>query len=173
RTEGSADTRAADTMRALLGQLQEGASLTGAGHQRAHAGGRAVVADAEGRFEFRFLPAGRYRLTARVSGYVEGSEDEILLGQDAVRTDVVLTVEPAGTLRLEVGGDPESGSALNLSVFAVEGGDIIGSWLVRAGRSRTVHGLAPGRYRVTATTLTSTVEELIEVRAGEEARLEF
>ncbi len=106
---------------------------------------RLVNTDANGRFEFKDLPAGRWTLTASKAGFMTlrygqkrpfeaGSPIEIADGQLMERADFALP----------------KGAAITGRIFD-EFGDPVANARVQVLRYQSIYGLAPGDYYISAT----------------------
>ena len=127
---------------------------------------RTIATDAQGRFEFKAVPAGRYRIAATKTGYVRleygqrawnqpGTQIELVDGQMVERID--LTMQRGGVIVVTATnprGEPMAGALVQglqyryvngsrslRSTVSVETNDL--------GQAR-LHGLSPGDYYVTA-----------------------
>jgi hypothetical protein len=129
-------------------------------------GGRAVVTDGEGAFEFGGLPPGRYTVTARKTGYIAlsygqrrplqpGTPLQLAAGQSLRGVDLSL---PRGSVIsgviLDELGNPLPATAVRVLRYEYAEG---ARQLVRAGTAETddrgyyrVWGLNPGEYYVSA-----------------------
>ncbi len=81
-------------------------------------GNRRVVVDAQGRFLFRDLPGGAYRLTAEAPGYVNGA-----YGQSRP-LQVARTLDVSRVLNL-ADGEKHTGAAIELSKYASISGVVV------------------------------------------------
>ena len=129
---------------------------------------KTALTDAEGRYEFRDLPGGRFNLSATKSGYVSvqygqtrpnesGKAIELVDAQVLERADISM---PRGSVIsgrvLDEFGDPVADAVVNAMRSAWAGGR---RRLQPSGRTATtndlgqfrIYGLAPGDYFVSAT----------------------
>ncbi len=129
---------------------------------------KTALTDAEGRYEFRELPGGRFNLSATKSGYVSvqygqtrpnesGKAIELVDAQVLERADISM---PRGSVIsgrvLDEFGDPVADAVVNAMRSAWAGGR---RRLQPSGRTATtndlgqfrIYGLAPGDYFVSAT----------------------
>ena len=131
-------------------------------------GGKAVVTDDDGRFEFAGLPAGRYTVTARKTGYIgltygqrrplqAGTPLQLGAGQSLKGVDLSLPRGSviSGFISDEL-GNPLPGTMVRVLRYEYAAG---ARQLVPAGASQTddrgyyrVWGLNPGAYYVSAIT---------------------
>jgi len=133
-------------------------------------GGGVTSTDAEGRFEIKELPAGRYMLTANKGGFVMGSYGQrrpgdqgtpidLLEGQTAEKLTFLLSRGGviAGTV-VDDGGEPVSGTQVSAMRFQFVGGQRrLTPGGSEGGNDRTddkgafrLYGLPPGEYFVSA-----------------------
>jgi hypothetical protein len=143
---------------------------------------RTTSTDAEGKYEFNDLPAGRYMLNVSKGGYVslgygqrrpneQGKPIELAEGQVVEKVDLSLPRGSAITGRvLDEFGDPVAGITVQAMRYRFSNGQ---RRLVPAGGSPgttddlgqyRIYGLAPGEYAVSATTRGP---GLVALRAGE------
>lgn len=145
-------------------------------------GGRSSMTDADGRYEFRQLPAGRYTLSASKAGYVgiqfgqrhpfePGRPIELREGQVIDRADLVLPRGSAITGRvLDEFGEPVAEAMVQALRYQYIGGR---RQLVPSGRMAQtndlgqfrIYGLPPGDYYVSASARDGLVVAL-ETAAG-------
>ncbi|MDP2388709.1 MAG: carboxypeptidase-like regulatory domain-containing protein, partial [Acidobacteriota bacterium] len=133
-------------------------------------GGGVTSTDAEGNFEIKELPAGRYNITATKGGFVTGqfgqrragdpgTPIELVDGQTADKVNFVLARGGVISGRiLDDGGDPIAGTQVSAMRFQFVGGTrrlVPGGG--EGGMDRTddqggfrLYGLAPGDYYVSA-----------------------
>ncbi|MGE3276537.1 MAG: collagen binding domain-containing protein [Vicinamibacterales bacterium] len=131
--------------------------------------GGAVSTDAEGRFEIRDLPAGRYTVMASKAGYVAGIYGQtdyrtpgtpIEIGDGQIIERIRIPISPGGVITGHLSddfGDPVA----EATVTALEYRTIAGRRrLMPAGGSRSmtddqgsfrIYGLSPGEYYLSAT----------------------
>jgi hypothetical protein len=122
-----------------------------------------ATTDEAGHFRFADIPAGRYRLTAKKSGFLDGAYRSVkpgdrgsllkVAGGEQIR-DLTLRVFPAGAISgrvLDVDGDPVSGVSVDLA--RKQGSDETSgsedATTNQAGEYR-FEGLSPGTYYVSA-----------------------
>lgn len=129
-------------------------------------GGRAMLTDASGVFDFTELPAGRYTVTASKAGYVSisygqrrplqaGTPLQVAEGQQVRNLDLRLPRGSAITGHvLDENGDPLPGSTVRVLMYRYAQGN---RQLVPAGTAQTddrgeyrVWGLNPGDYYISA-----------------------
>src|SRR3954469_7159624 len=131
-------------------------------------GSKNAMTDAEGRYEFRDLPAGRFNLTANKAGYVSvqygqtrpfesGKPIDLTDGQTLDKADISMPRGSAISGRLvDEFGDPVVDAIVNAMRSAWSGGR---RRLQPTGRNATtndlgqfrIYGLSPGDYYVNAT----------------------
>ncbi len=146
-------------------------------------GGRLATTDAEGRYEFKELPAGRYSLSISKGGYVglefgqrrpfeSGKPIELLDAQVLDKADFALPRGSAITGRvLDEFGEPVADAMVQALRYQYVGGQ---RHLMPTGRGGTsndlgqyrIFGLAPGDYFVSAT-MRSMGAYMIEGQADE------
>lgn len=131
-------------------------------------GGRVAQTDAEGRFEFRDLPAGRYSLSASKAGYVnlqygqrrpfeQGRPIELLDAQVVDKADFALPRGSAITGRvLDEFGEPVAEAMVQAMRYQFVGGQRRLTPTGRGGQTNDlgqyrIFGLPPGEYYVSAT----------------------
>ncbi|HEY1585409.1 MAG TPA: carboxypeptidase-like regulatory domain-containing protein, partial [Polyangia bacterium] len=124
-----------------------------------------------GRFSVTALPAGRVTLTAAAPGYVTVTRDvDVTAGDrlhDVTVRDVRIELERGGSVVGRVRDD--HGDPVGDATIGVAG---LRARTDRDGNFR-VDGVAPGRARVTVDKAGAGAADDVEVRAGEESRLEL
>lgn len=127
---------------------------------------RTVATDAQGHFEFKAVPAGRYRIAATKTGYVRGeygqrawnqlgTQVELVDGQIVDRIDVMM--QRGGVIVVtatNAHGEPMAGALVQGLQYRYVNGSrslrsTIGVETNDLGQAR-LHGLSPGDYFVTA-----------------------
>ena len=136
------------------------------------AGGKTQLVPLQGgRFSVTALPAGRVTLTAAAPGYVTVTRDVDIGAGDRLHDVTVRDVR----IELERGG-------IVVGRARDDRGDAVADAIVAAGglRARTdrdgnfrVDGVPPGRARVTAEKAGASAADDVEVRGGEESRVEL
>jgi protocatechuate 3,4-dioxygenase beta subunit len=158
----------------LAGELRdarEGGVPRGARLELLIAGDKRAIALKGGRFEALALPAGRVQLTASAPGYVRWSRElELPPGErprELTLRDVEVELERGGTVSGRVrdrDGDPAAG-------VLVRAGELSATADAR-GEFR-IDGVPPGACRVEAAAGGASAHESLEIRAGDESRIEL
>ena len=140
------------------------------------------MADAEGRFAFVNLPAGRYDLSARAeskpdaeSAYAFTTVHDLELAAGAAIADLEVVLTPGGTIRGVVHGMPES-TARQLYVSAFdEGGRKVGGTAADADGTFVLRGLVEGNYGLAARggMFAAPAGAPVRVRRNEETQVEL
>jgi len=137
---------------------------------------RVVPVGRDGRFSATALPAGRATLTATAPGYVTMARDiDVVPGDrlhDVTVRDLRIELERGGTVVGRVRddhGDAVAGAAVSV---AAGGGAVLRARSDRDGNFR-VDGVAPGRARVVAESGGASAGDDVDVRAGDESRIEL
>ncbi len=127
---------------------------------------RPVVTDAEGRFRLRYLPEGRFVVTAAGGGIIRASSEPVRVVEGRTTPDVEVLAEAGGSVVARV--ESAAGLAFILGRLAPENDP--SSEEVKGGaanRPLRFDGLRPGRYRLVVEADNRRGENLVEIRGAE------